>query len=118
VVGMVRAWTGRPAGFEFVFIGFWFSGGERLICRVTGPRRFPLPNHATGFEIFFGREERDFLNPQVHTRSQRDCVAQPTGCEERATLVTRPKLAHTPKGLNPPVRGAGWRGADATLKGR
>src|SRR4030095_7349288 len=34
----------------------WFlvlQGEERLICRVTGPRRFPPPNHATGFEIFF-----------------------------------------------------------------
>jgi hypothetical protein len=37
------------------FIGFLcFSGDERLICPVTGPRRFPPPNHATGFEIFLG----------------------------------------------------------------
>jgi hypothetical protein len=46
---MLRAWTARPAEIEFVFIGFWFFSDERLICRVTGPRRFPPPNHATGF---------------------------------------------------------------------
>src|SRR5262249_5646412 len=34
-----------------------FSSDQRLICGVTGPRRFPPPNHATGFEIFF-RDEK------------------------------------------------------------
>ena len=44
----------RAAKIEFVFIGFGYSGDERQICRVTGPRRFPPPNHATGFEIIWG----------------------------------------------------------------
>jgi len=45
-----------------LFHWLFFQAGERLICRVTGPRRFPLPNHVTGVEIFFEREERDFFN--------------------------------------------------------
>jgi hypothetical protein len=52
---LFEAWTARPAEIEFVFIGFCFSGDERLICRVTGPRRFPPPNHAKDFELFFLR---------------------------------------------------------------
>jgi len=37
----------------FIVFCFCFSGDECLVCRVTSPRRFPPPNHATGFEIFF-----------------------------------------------------------------
>jgi hypothetical protein len=51
-VGMVRAWIGRPTGFEFIFIGFGFQATSAWLA--TGPRRFPPPNHATGFEIFLG----------------------------------------------------------------
>jgi hypothetical protein len=32
---------------------FVFSGGERLVCPVTIPRRFVLPNRAMDFEIVF-----------------------------------------------------------------
>ena len=35
-----------------------FSGGERLICRITGPRRFSLPNRATRFGIIFWNRRR------------------------------------------------------------
>ena len=42
----------RAAKIEFVFIGF--SGDGRQICRVTGPRRFPPPNHATSFGMMSG----------------------------------------------------------------
>jgi len=40
-----------------LFLVFGFSGDERLICRVTGSRRFPPPNHATSFEVFLGEEK-------------------------------------------------------------
>ena len=40
------------------------------VCRVTGSRRFPPPNHATSFEIFFGKgkNRRGVLEyyPQAH----------------------------------------------------
>jgi hypothetical protein len=35
-----------PSLCFFVFV---FSGDERLVCCVTGPRRFPPPNHAKSF---------------------------------------------------------------------
>ena len=38
----------------FLLLSFGFTGDQRLVCRVTSPRRFPRANHATRFEIFFG----------------------------------------------------------------
>jgi hypothetical protein len=36
------------------------------ICRLTGPRRFPPPNHATGFEIVLrkGKMVEDYRSPR------------------------------------------------------
>ena len=62
-------------------VGFGFSGDERLICRVTGPRRFPPSNHATGSEkSFLGRKKavEDFLSitrkPTPVSQFQRDLI--------------------------------------------
>src|SRR5262249_2782933 len=48
----------------FVFIIVWifsFRRDERLICCVTGPRRFPPLNHARSFGIFFSRRGNETL---------------------------------------------------------
>jgi hypothetical protein len=39
-------------------LAFGFSGGERLICGVSSPRRFSSPNRATGFENIFRGEKK------------------------------------------------------------
>jgi hypothetical protein len=41
---------------------FGFSGDERLICHVTGPRRFPPPNHATSFEIIGEKSGEEYTS--------------------------------------------------------
>jgi hypothetical protein len=55
---------------DVAFIGFSFllsQGGERLVCRVTSPRRFPPPDHATGFEKFLRKGKSGRGLPQSKT---------------------------------------------------
>src|SRR5690349_11409650 len=43
----------------FIIFGFFLLfGDERLVCCVTGPRRFSPPDHANDFEIFPARKPR------------------------------------------------------------
>ena len=45
--------------FGFIGFSFCFSGGKRLVCRVTGPWRNPPLNHATHLKYFLeGTENR------------------------------------------------------------
>src|SRR5262249_46457224 len=67
-----------------------YSGGERLVCRVTSPRRFPSPNHATGFKLFLGKEKT--------VEDSLSITRKPTGCE-----VGQVRLGPScrPNGCNP-----------------
>ncbi len=97
---------------------------SRLTFQLSiGPGRFPPPNPARDFGIFFegsepgseGKSGRGLLEPylQVHASSQshRDCITQPTGCEERATLGHASETGETLKGLNH-LPCAGWAGGE------
>ncbi len=46
--------TGNAFVFVVVMDGS-YSWPTAMVCRLTGPRRFSPPNHATDFEIFFSR---------------------------------------------------------------